>query len=139
MDDKEFLDQLIRHEGYRRSAYQDSEGYWTIGIGRLIDKKLNGGITEDEAKYLLKNDLDRCATDLDAKLAWWRALSENRQYVLLNMCFNLGITKLLGFKNTLAMIKAGNYEGAAKGMLNSLWARQVKGRAKELADQMRVG
>lgn len=139
MDDKEFLEQITRHEGYRRSAYQDSKGYWTIGIGRLIDKKLNGGLTVEEAQYLLQNDLDRCAKDLNEKLPWWSELSENRQYVLLNMCFNLGIAKLLGFKNTLAMIKAGNYEGAAKGMLNSLWAKQVGKRATELAEQMRKG
>lgn len=139
MDDKEFLDQLTRHEGYRRSAYQDSKGYWTIGIGRLIDKKLNGGLTKEEAQYLLMNDLDRCAKELDVKLPWWSGLSENRRYVLLNMCFNLGINKLLGFKNTLKMIQDGNYEGAAKGMLNSLWAKQVGDRAKELSDQMRTG
>lgn len=139
MDDKEFLDQLTRHEGFRRSAYQDSKGYWTIGIGRMIDKRLNGGLTEEEARYLLLNDLDRCASDLDAKLPWWKSLSDNRRYVLLNMCFNLGITKLLGFKNTLAMVQRGDYKGAAKGMLNSLWAKQVGDRAKELAKQMEQG
>lgn len=139
MDDKEFLDQLTRHEGFRRSAYQDSKGYWTIGIGRMIDKRLNGGLTEEEAQYLLLNDLDRCASDLDSKLPWWKSLSDNRRYVLLNMCFNLGITKLLGFKNTLAMVQRGDYKGAAKGMLNSLWAKQVGDRAKELAKQMEQG
>jgi len=55
------------------------------------------------------------------------------------MCFNMGITKLLGFKNTLRMMKAGDYDGAADGMLQSLWAKQVKGRADELAEQMRHG
>lgn len=139
MDDKEFLDQLTRHEGFRRSAYQDSKGYWTIGIGRMIDKRLNGGITEEEAQYLLLNDLDRCAADLDSKFPWWKSLSDNRRYVLLNMCFNLGISKLLGFKNTLAMIQRGDYKGAARGMLNSLWAKQVGDRAKELAKQMEQG
>lgn len=139
MDDKEFLEQITRHEGYRRSAYQDSKGYWTIGIGRLIDKKLNGGLTLEEAQYLLQNDLDRCAKELNEKLPWWSELSENRQYVLLNMCFNLGITKLLTFKNTLKMVRESNYEGAAKGMLNSLWAKQVGKRANELAEQMRKG
>lgn len=139
MDDKEFLEQLTRHEGYRRSAYQDTNGYWTIGIGRMIDKKLNGGLTKEEAQYLLQNDLDRCATELDAKIPWWQTLSTNRRYVLLNMCFNLGISKLLTFKNTLKMVQDGKYDDAAKGMLNSLWAKQVGNRAKELAEQMRKG
>lgn len=139
MDDKEFLDQITRHEGYRKSAYQDSKGYWTIGIGRLIDAKLKGGLTVEEAQYLLQNDLDRCAGELGDRLPWWSNLTPNRRYVLLNMCFNLGISRLLGFKNTLKMIEAGNYDGAAKGMLNSLWAKQVGKRANELAEQMRIG
>lgn len=139
MDDKQFLEQLERHEGFRSSAYQDSKGYWTIGIGRLIDKKLKGGITKEEAYILLQNDLDRCAKELDQRLPWWKSLAPNRRYVLLNMCFNLGIDKLMGFKNTLAMIQAGNYKGAANGMLKSLWAKQVGDRAKELADQMEKG
>lgn len=139
MDDKGFLDQLTRHEGFRSSAYQDSKGYWTIGIGRMVDKRLKGGISLEEAQVLLQNDLDRCASELNSKLPWWKNLSENRRYVLLNMCFNLGITKLLGFKNTLAMIQQGNYDGAAKGMLNSKWATDVGKRANELSEQMRVG
>lgn len=139
MDDKGFLDQLTRHEGFRSSAYQDSKGYWTIGIGRMVDKRLKGGISLEEAQALLQNDLDRCASELNSKLPWWQNLSENRRYVLLNMCFNLGITKLLGFKNTLAMIQQGNYDGAAKGMLNSKWATDVGKRANELSEQMRVG
>ena len=139
MDDQEFLNQLTRHEGFRSSAYQDSKGYWTIGIGRMVDAKLKGGITLAEAQHLLQNDLDRCAKELNTKLPWWSGLSPNRRYVLLNMCFNLGINRLLGFKNTLKMIEAGNYDGAAKGMLNSLWAKQVGKRATELSEQMRLG
>lgn len=139
MTDQEFLDQLTRHEGYRKSAYQDSLGYWTIGIGRLIDKKFKAGLTLVEAQYLLQNDVDRCAGELNDRLPWWQTLTPNRRYVLLNMCFNLGITKLLGFKNTLAMVQRGDYNGAAKGMLQSAWAKQVGSRATELSEQMRQG
>lgn len=139
MTDEEFLDQLTRHEGFVPNAYQDSLGYWTIGIGRLIDKRKGGGISKLEAQYLLRNDVDKAAKQLDDRLPWWRTLTPNRQAVLLNMTFNLGIGGLLGFKNTLEMVRTGNYEGAAKGMLASKWAKQVKGRATELAEQMRKG
>jgi lysozyme len=55
------------------------------------------------------------------------------------MAFNLGITKLLGFRNTLVAMRQGKYDAAADGMLASAWAAQVKGRAQRLADMMRKG
>jgi lysozyme len=58
---------------------------------------------------------------------------------MVDMLFNLGLPKLLKFKNTLAAIRQGDYERAARGMLNSKWARQVGRRAKELAEMMRTG
>jgi lysozyme len=130
---------LRRDEGFIPHAYKDTEGLLTIGIGRLIDQSRNGGITEAEAEFLLANDLKRFEAGLDAKLPWWRTLSDERQDVLLNMAFNMGVDGLLTFKNTLAMVKAGDYAGAAKNMLNSKWATQVGGRASRLADQMRTG
>lgn len=62
-----------------------------------------------------------------------------RCFVLINMAFNMGIAGLLKFKNMLAAIEACNYPLAAAEMSTSLWARQVKGRAVELAEQMRTG
>lgn len=62
-----------------------------------------------------------------------------RGFVLLNMAFNLGLAGLLKFKKMLAAVEAGNYPLAAAEMRNSLWAKQVKGRAVELEDQMRTG
>lgn len=131
--------ELERDEGFRSHAYQDSLGFWTIGYGRMVDKRRGGGITRFEARVLLDNDIDECEKDLDHSLAWWREMTENRQRVLVNMCFNLGIGKLLQFTNTLAAMERGDYEAAAKGMLNSRWATQVKGRAERLAELMREG
>ncbi len=131
--------QLRRDEGEILSAYQDHLGYWTIGIGRLIDKRKGGGITKDEAAYLLGNDIDRVTAEVRRRLPWFSKLDEARQGVLLNMAFQMGVDGLLGFKNTLAMIERGDYAAAADGMLNSLWARQTPERAARLAQQMRTG
>lgn len=134
---------LRRDEGEKLHAYQDSEGYWTIGVGRLIDPRRGGGISKEESAYLLRNDIARVTADLDRALPWWRSLSEARQRVLLNMGFNLGVgsTKkgLLSFRNTLAAIERGDYVTAARGMLASKWARQVGVRAERLAQLMREG
>lgn len=120
-------------------AYTDHLGYLTIGVGRLIDKRKGGGITPEESAYLLKNDIDRKTDELNKRLPWWNKLDEARKGVLLNMAFQMGTDGLLGFKNTLAMIQAGNYEGAARGMLQSKWAQQTPSRAKRMAEQMRTG
>lgn len=132
-------EELIRDEGEVLHAYQDTEGFLTIGVGRLIDKRRGGGITREEALYLLQNDILRKMEDLDRELPWWKKLSQVRQRVLLNMCFNLGIGGLLKFKNTLAAVESGRYEEAAKGMMASKWAKQVGARAERLAKMMREG
>lgn len=95
------------------------------------------GLTEEEALYLLQNDITRCKEDLTRTVPWWTSLSEPRQRVLINMCFNLGISRLLGFKNFLGALKAGDYEKAAKEATDSAWYRQVGDRAKRLVATIR--
>ena len=121
-------------------AYQNHLGYWTIGIGRLIDKRKGGGISTEESAYLFANDLDTKLAGVRRRLPWFDRLDEARQGVLLNMAFQMGVDGLLRFKNTLAMIERGDYANAATGMLNSLWVReQTPARAKRLSEQMRTG
>ncbi len=130
--------QITRHEGEVLHAYDDHLGFATIGVGRLIDKRKGGGITHDEAQYLLNNDITTRVESLQAKLPWFEGLSEVRKAVLLNMSFQLGITGLMGFGNTLKMVKMGDYVNAADNMLKSKWAQQTPARANELANQMRT-
>jgi lysozyme len=120
-------------------AYQDHLGFWTIGVGRLIDKRKGGGISKTESALLLDNDIDSKEADLDRRLPWWRKLDPARRGVLLAMAFQLGVDGLLGFVNTLKMVQAGDYAGAAKGMLASLWAKQTPERALRMSEQMRTG
>lgn len=133
MDRHALIKELVYDEGEVLYAYQDSAGYWTIGVGQLIDRRKGGRISQAASRFMLNESIDEKINDLDEKLPWWRQLSEVRQRVLINMCFNLGIRGLLGFKNTLAAMKAGDYDRAAKAMLNSKWAKQVGKRAQRLA------
>ena len=131
--------QLLEHEGFRSAAYQDSLGYWSIGIGRMIDSRRGGGITSDEAIYLLNNDIRKVKQQLDTAMSWWRGLDPVRQRVLMDMCFNLGLDGLLDFKNTLRAVSKQDWVDAADGMLASLWAQQTGRRAHRLAQMMRTG
>ena len=138
-NDELMVSELTRDEGKVDSAYQDHLGYWTIGVGRLIDKRKGGRLTDEEINYLLMNDIKEKASQLTANLPWWKSLDEVRRRVILNMAFNLGIAGLLKFKNTLRFIETGNYTQAARNMEQSLWYKQVGKRAKRLVYMMEYG
>lgn len=130
---------LIRDEGFRRSAYYDSLGYLTIGIGKLVDARKGGGITFEEALYLLRNEIAGKETDLRSHLPWYDSLDEVRRAVLLSMAFQMGVMGVLGFRNTLRCIEDGRFSEAADSMMASRWAQQTPLRAHRLAQAMRTG
>ena len=120
---------LLRDEGLRRTAYQDHLGFWTIGVGRLIDGAKGGGISEDEAMMLLENDIAKFTARLDAELPWWKSRPDNVQRAMANMAFQLGMGGLQEFKRMLACLQAGDYAGAKREALDSTWAKQTPERA----------
>jgi lysozyme len=132
-------DQLIRDEGVVRHAYEDSLGFTTIGVGRLIDVRRGGGLSLAEIDFLLTNDIGEKTAQVLEALPWASKLSEPRLGVLLNMAFQMGVSGLLQFKRTLGSIEDGQYGEAAAEMLDSLWAQQTPERAKRLAKQMLTG
>lgn len=131
--------QLREEEGEVLHEYKDHLGFSTIGIGRLIDKRKGGGISKEEAEYLLANDVARFTKGIIKELPWVPALDEARQGVLIGMAFQMGVNGLLAFKNMLAKCQAKDYAGAAKEMTDSLWAKQTPWRAARMAEQMRTG
>jgi lysozyme len=143
--------ELRRDEGVRYVVYLDTKGIPTTGVGHnLKARPLPEGwtypLSDEQVDVLLEQDLEIVYADLDRNVQWWRELNNVRQRVICNMCFNLGITRLLGFVNTLAAMRQGRYGDAARGMLNSAWASQVgvgtpanPGRALRLANMMRDG
>lgn len=131
-DDK-IVSTLKSDEGYRRYVYRCSAGKLTIAFGRNLS---DVGISMEEAEYLLMNDIQTALDETIRVLPWASKLSENRLCVLVMMTFNIGIKRLLRFKNMLAALEKGDYSEAASEMLNSLWSKQVKGRAHRLAEIM---
>ncbi|OGG98914.1 MAG: hypothetical protein A2600_06285 [Candidatus Lambdaproteobacteria bacterium RIFOXYD1_FULL_56_27] len=124
---------LLRHEGLRLKPYLCTAGKLTLGIGRNLEDR---GISAEEADFLLDQDVDHCIGELKTNLPWFEALVPDAQEVLVNLCFNLGMTRLLGFKLMLAALESGDWEESAKQMLESKWATQVGPRAQELAQRV---
>lgn len=135
--------QLKDHEGEvtdERGAhicYQDSLGINTIGYGRNIDEK---GLSEEEAEYLLKNDIAESIYQTSELLSsTWDLLSQNRKAVVVDMVFNMGLTRFMGFKKMIAALHAGDYYEAAEQMIDSKWYGQVGRRGENLVLMMREG
>ena len=129
-------DQLIDHEGLELKPYQCTADKLTIGVGRNIEDR---GITEDEARYLLKNDVKIVEDELLEKKPVVAGLDSVRQRVLVDMGFNLGIPTLLKFQNMWAAIEEEDFERAAEEAMDSRWAKQVGRRAERLCQAMATG
>ena len=133
---------LIFDEGKKKKAYKDSEGIWTIGVGRNIE---DPGLSDQEIDFLLENDIQRRLVHPQMQ-DLLKDIDDTRQSVLIDMSF-MGIRKLMGFKNMIAAIKDGDFNEAAKEMLSSskypgepsLWSTQVGPRATRLAYMMKTG
>lgn len=132
------IEMIKEHEGVVPHAYQDSRGYWTIGVGRLIDETLGGGLSDGEIDYLLANDIKRCRAEAE-QYPWFNKMNEPRQAVILSMLFNLGKPRFDKFQNMQAALLVGDYTLASHEMLDSRWASQVGRRAIEMSEMMESG
>ena len=135
-DIKELEDQLIDHEGLELKPYRCTAEKLTIGVGRNIEDR---GISEDEARYLLKNDIKIVEDELLAQKPEVAGLDSVRQRVLVDMGFNLGIPTLMKFQKMWAAIEAEDFRLAADEAMDSRWAKQVGRRAERLCQAMATG
>ena len=130
---------LLKEEGLVLKPYVDTAGKITIGVGRNLS---DVGISRDEALYLFENDFKKAleraeniCRDFDIDFS---SLPDNVKIVLVDMAFNMG-NRLKYFRKMFDAIGRQNYKKAKSEMLNSLWAKQTKSRAKELASLMENG
>lgn len=128
------VNHLERDEGVKLAPYHDTVGKLTIGVGRNLD---DVGISNEEARFLLMNDIKRTVKELNTSLAWWDGLPDNAKLALVNMAFNLGTSRLLGFKNMIKALYEGDFALAATEALDSKWAGQVGARAFRIAQLYR--
>ncbi|MBK9497659.1 MAG: glycoside hydrolase family protein [Xanthomonadales bacterium] len=130
---------LSADEGRVPHAYQDSLGYWTIGVGHLIDQRKGGKLPEHIIDALLDHDIDTHAEELYRAAPWVRDLPDVYRAVLVNMAFQLGVDGLMQFKRSLGFMKAGDYKAAADAFLQSKAAQQTPNRWARHAKQLRTG
>ena len=112
---QKLIDMLKRHEGEvktngRHLIYKCHAGFYTLGIGRNVDMNNGLGLSDDEVNYLLENDIERVIKELSSEYLWFNSLDDVRKDAMIDIGFNLGATKLRGFRRALtAIIHAANF------------------------------
>lgn len=127
------VDLIKRHEGFRSEMYTDTTGHSTIGYGFNLEAiKLPRAVAE----LWLAFELEKLQDKLN-DYNWFNDLDHERQAVITDMAYNLGLAGLLEFKQMIEALRNNNYDKASIEMLDSRWATQVGRRATELSGIMR--
>ena len=137
---------IEREEGFRPNPYLCSEGYITIGYGTKIHK-LQGmkpedfsiRVTKESGFALLQDELIRIISGIGASrvVGIYNSLSEERKTIIISMTYQMGLVGILNFQKMWIALSEGNFEEAAKEMLDSRWAKQTQGRAERHAQVMK--
>ena len=139
--------QLERDEGRRKTPYQDTEGYWSIGIGHCfgskdylcVPKQFWNGMSDDDINALFAADFSHMMALLSTYLPWHTTLPDVYVGVLMNMGFNLGVPGLVMFNQFLDFMKAGRFAEAAADLANTKVAHQLPERYGRLCEQLKTG
>lgn len=144
MNEHLLKESLIRHEGIVYEVYLDSLGYKTAGIGHLLPRNtqlaVGTPISREQVDYWFEQDILEATETAKHVLGkeYFNELDDNRKAIIVNLAFNLGY-KLKDFKNTLAALRAHDYDLAASHLEKSKWYKQVGRRGPEICDALRNG
>ena len=149
LDKQKLINLISDHEGVKLKVYDDYTGkelkagdvlvgHPTIGIGRNVAKD-GLGISQEEAEFMLMNDIERVKEEI--KNFPIEHLNEVRTAIIIDMAFNMGITRFnpTMWKKTFQAIVNEDWQKATEEMLDSNWARQTKRRSARLSQMMLLG
>ena len=131
---KDLLESIKKHEGFVEHVYDDSLGIPTIGYGFAIKDLV---LEEDLCDEILLRKLRILGKSVIGKFPFFDSLPSDCKTVLMEMCYQLGVTGVSKFKTALKAMEDGDWEKAADEMLDSKWAKQTPNRAKEMSNIIR--
>jgi lysozyme len=135
MDLTQVRKRLIEHEGIKLKPYHCTAGKLTIGVGRNLDDR---GISQATATQMLEEDIEIVLDELKRALPFWEKLKWNYKEALVDLAFNMGVPRLMMFRNMLSAIEADDPDKAAEELLDSRYASQVGVRASNIAGLLRA-
>lgn len=146
MNIKRLINQLKIDEGKFLRVYKDHLGNPTVGIGHLITTKdtpyiqrlkVGDKITEEICNELFITDLAVALQDAIVIFSpVWESFPDEAKEVFVNMSFNLGRARLLGFKKMIKAAYSLDWQEVSKEMLDSRWAYQVPNRVARLRSKI---
>lgn len=150
LTNEEIAKRLEFHEGKRSESYYCSEGFLTQGVGHNLQtnpltseqkskiKNLKKW-SDAEIRMVLFDDIDQCKTLISQIIKGFDEFDDERQYAILDMCFQLGVLGVSKFKKMLEAMRLGDWEKASEECLNSRYAKQTPKRAERIARLIKTG
>ncbi len=134
---------IARWEGRSRHVYMDTEGHPTVGIGFNLDRpqakreiealgldydKVRTGaqdLTDGQIDQLFSKTTDEAISGARQAVTNFDDIPEDKQVVLVDMVFNLGVGKFSKFRKTIDAVEKEDWLQAALEMKDSAWFAQV--------------
>ena len=128
------INSIKKHEGYVGIVYKDSLGIDTIGYGFAI-KDLE--LDEDICEIILERKIIELIDRINIKFPWYKYMPQEIKNIIIEMCYQLGVTGFSKFKKTIAYLQNKQWNDASVEMLDSRWAKQTPNRAKEMSERVK--
>ena len=127
--------QIKEHEGLVLKPYKCPAGKLTIGYGHNIE---DNGLSKSACEYILIEDIEEAKRNLYAIFTrdFFDSLSNNQKIALVDMMFNLGLSRFLTFKKFILAVKQRNFDRASVEIIHSRAYTQAKRRYQLLAEQI---
>ena len=125
------LENIKESEGFRNRVYKCTEGHDTIGYGFAVKDLV---MDKDIADMILERKVAELRLRVEQKFPFIDSMPESVQDVMIEMCFQLGVSGFSKFKKTIQYLMTKQFEEAAVEMLDSKWYKQTPNRAKKLSD-----
>ena len=134
LDMAKVRENIIKHEGWKQFPYRCTADKLSIGVGHNIEDR---GLSNAAIEFILNEDIETCLMELQGSLSFWDTLPSEVQAALIDLCFNMGISRLMQFRMTIQHLKDGEWDKAAEELLDSRYAAQLPHRAEANADLIR--
>ena len=133
--ESDLIKQIKEHEGLRLKPYKCPAGKLTIGYGHNLE---DNGLSQSVCEYILIEDIEEAKKNFYAVFTkdFFNTLNDNQKIALIDMMFNLGLSRFLTFKKFILAVKQRNFDRASVEIIHSKAYTQAKRRYQLLAEQI---
>ena len=125
---------LAKFEGYSDKVYLDSRGIKTVGYGTNIEARglhyaVGARINSETLNRFTREDITKYESICRKYITNFDSLPDAAKEISFGLAYNVGQSGFIKFKRFRTNISARNFREATNELSQSVWAKQVKGRA----------